>query len=211
MGLREGIQVGWVNKQQSRSCCDWGCVVFFVAMSCVPAAAAQGLPGLLTGQKATSAPPATDPLKRTTPRSAIYGLLESCHEGNLALASQYLDLRGLAASERAEQGPSRAKDLCSLLDRDPQFEVDQLSNSVQGNLQEAPAPGREKLATFEPRNGQTITLEMQRLAVQGVNVWLVSADSVERVSQLNALLGESPFEKRLPETPQRRATAEAVR
>jgi MscS family membrane protein len=189
--------MGCMNQPRSRFRCDWRCVAFLLAISCVQTGTAQGLTGLLTGRQATSAPAVTDPLKRTSPRSAVYALLEACHDGNFELASQYLDLRGLRADERAELGPIRAKDLCSLLDRDPQFEVGQLSNSAQGNLQQA--PGREKLATFEPKNGQTITLEMQREPLQGMNVWLVSADSVERIPELNALQGESVFEKRLPE------------
>lgn len=191
-----------VYKKQQQGCwrCDWGWLACVIAIVCVQSTAAQGLTGLLTGQKSTSVPAAkTDPLKRTTPRSAIYGLLEACHDGKFALASQYLDLRSVPANERAEQGPERAKDLCWVLDRDPQFEVDQLSNSAEGNLQDALAPDRDTLAKFQPKEGQTIRLEMQREPVQGVDVWLVSADSVQRIPQLKALVGESPFEKRLPE------------
>jgi MscS family membrane protein len=199
MLLTERAQRGYTKARQNRLRCDWRCAAALIAALCGQPTVAQGLPGLLTGQKATSEPAAKDPLKRTSPRSAVYGLLEACHGGNFALASQYLDLRGAAANRRGDIGPSRAKELCSLLDRDPQFEVDQLSNSAQGNLQESSAPDRNKLATFQPKNGQTITLELQRVPVEGVNVWLVSADSVQRIPQLDALLGESPFEKRLPE------------
>ncbi|HTU45591.1 MAG TPA: mechanosensitive ion channel family protein [Bryobacteraceae bacterium] len=169
-----------------------------VAFTAQPTAA-QALSGLLPGQKPTAVPSApADPLKRTTPRSAIYALLEACHGGNLTLASQYLDLRKIPADQRGTAGPERAKELCSILDRDPQFEVDQLSNSPQGNLQDSLAPDTENLATFHLK-GQTITLQMQRVSLQGVSVWLVSGDSVLRIPQLNALAGESAFEKKLPE------------
>lgn len=160
----------------------------------------QGLSSLLTGQK--SSPPSRtapdDPLKRGTPRSAIYALLESCHGSNFQAASQYLDLHKVATGDRAVQGPERAKELCSLLDRDPQFEVDQLSDSPQGNEQDLLAPDTDALATFQLK-GQPIALQMQREVSQGVRIWLVSADSVTRIPQLNALAGETELEKKLPE------------
>jgi MscS family membrane protein len=160
---------------------------------------AQGLTGVLSGQKSAAAATApADPLKRTTPRSAIYALLEACHSSNLTLASQYLDLRKLPANDRGTEGPERAKELCSILDRDPQFEVDQLSNSAEGDLQDSLTQNIDNLATFQLK-GQTITLRMQRVSLQGVSIWLVSADSVERIPQLNTLAGESEFEKKLPE------------
>jgi MscS family membrane protein len=184
--------------------CERGAAAWCLAMLMLIAvntqpAAAQGLTGLLSGQKTNTAPSTpSDPLKRTTPRSAIYGLLEACHSDNLTLASQYLDLHKIPADQRGSEGPERARELCSILDRNPQFEVDQLSNSVQGDLQDSLAPGMDNLATFQLK-GETITLQMQRVSLQGVSVWLVSADSVLKIPQLNALAGESAFEKKLPE------------
>lgn len=192
------------NSPHTDRSCDWRAALWCVAALALvaltaPPTAAQGLSGLLPGQKPTATPSSpADPLKRTTPRSAIYGLLEACHSGNLTLASQYLDLRKIPADQRGMEGPERAKELCSILDRDPQFEVDQLSNSPQGNLQDSLAPDTENLATFQLK-GQTITLQMQRVTLQGVSVWLISGDSVLRIPQLNALAGESAFEKKLPE------------
>lgn len=182
-----------------RGVAAWCFALLMLVGLAAQATAAQGLTGILSGQKPTAAPTApADPLKRTTPRSAIYALLEACHSGNLTLASQYLDLRKLPANERGTEGPERAKELCSILDRDPQFEVDQLSNSAQGDLQDSLTQDIDNLATFQLK-GQTITLQMQRVTLQGVSIWLVSADSVERIPQLNALAGESAFEKKLPE------------
>lgn len=178
----------------------WCAAVLAATVLATLPAAAQGLTGLLAGQKSTAAAVAApaDPLKRTSPRSAILALLEACHQGTFELASQYLDLRKIPANQRATEGPERAKELCSVLNHDPQFEVDQLSDSPQGNVQDPLAPDIDNLATFQLK-GQTIALQMQRVPIQGVNVWLVSADSVLRIPQLNALAGESAFEKKLPE------------
>jgi MscS family membrane protein len=164
------------------------------------ALAAQSVSGLLPGRSSTAAAQATptDPLKRTTPRSAVYALLEACHGGNFELASQYLDLRNIRADQRAAQGPRLANQLCSLLDRNPQFEVDQLSDSPQGRIRDGLAADIDNLATFELK-GRPVTLELQRVTNQGLNLWLVSADSVARIPQLAALAGESALEKKLPE------------
>ncbi len=174
------------------------CGVILLAI-CARPLFSQGVSSLFSGQKSTAPESAAaDPLKRTTPRSAIYALLEACHDANFTLASQYLDLHGIPSGQRAVEGPDRAKEVCSLLDRNPNFEVDQLSNSPQGNLQDALATDIDNLATFALK-GQRITLQLHREMSQGVNVWLVSAASVARIPQLMALAGESGLEKRLPE------------
>src|ERR1700761_4609939 len=89
----------YVNGRLGRKGCERRKATRYLALLALSAfwvgqTPAQGLTGLLPGQKTprTAAVPA-DPLKRASPRSAIYALLEACHNGNLTLASQYLDLR----------------------------------------------------------------------------------------------------------------------
>ncbi len=167
-----------------------GCVL--IALQAV---SAQGLASLVPGtKKPAAAETVTDPLKRSTPRSSIYNFLQVCHDDKLSLAAQYLELpRG-----RGSQGPELAKELSALLDRDQQFEVDQLSNTPAGNLTDGLPPDLDDLDTFQ-LNGQTIRLQMHRGKQDGADVWLVSADSVARVPQLFASIGESAFERKLPE------------
>ena len=158
----------------------------------------QGLPGLVSnGQKTEAAPAATDPLKRTSPRSAIYSFLQACHAEKIDIAAQYLDLHRLRENQRAIQGPLLAKQLGQILDRDTQFEVGQLSNDPAGKLNDSLTPGLDKLVSFD-LNEQTITLYMQRVTQNNLQVWLVSADSIAHIPQLAALAGESPIEKKLP-------------
>lgn len=188
-----------ISFGRSRLVCA-GLSVAFLVLATQPGSA-QGLNGLLSGKKSTaaSAPDTpTDPLKRTTPRESIYNFLEACHGNNVMLASQYLDLGRIRADQRSTQGPELAKELCALLDRNPQFEVDQLSNSLEGNLEDGLPQDVDNLATFDLK-GRPVTLQMQREVQRSVRVWLVSADSVARIPQLTALSGESEFEKRLPE------------
>ncbi|MGI9073450.1 MAG: mechanosensitive ion channel family protein [Bryobacteraceae bacterium] len=163
-----------------------------------PALSAQAIGSLLSSSKPSAAPsPQSDPLNRTTPRSSIYSFLEACRDDNLLRASQYLDLRRIRSAQRATQGLELAKQLGLLLDHDPHFEVQKLNNALEGDLTESLAADRETLDTFN-LNGRPVSLQMQRVNQNGVDVWLVSADSVAHIPELGVLLRESAFEKRLP-------------
>ena len=82
-------------------------------------ASSQAFGSLLSGGQKTAAPATQaapeDPLKRTSPHSAMYAFLEAAHSGNFDLAAQYLDLRRIPASQRATQGPQLARELAELL------------------------------------------------------------------------------------------------
>ena len=113
------------------------------------------------------------------------------------LASRYLDLRGIPPSERALKGPELAKQLQGLLDGDPGFEVQRLSDRPEGDMEDRLAPDRDVLVTLEPHGTQVI-LDLQRTGQQNARVWLVSQQSLELIPSLSALAGESAIEKRLP-------------
>lgn len=176
------------------------CVLLGALLVSGQAAFTQGLSSLVPGAKnSTAHPDSSDPLKRTAPQSSIFNFLEACHSGNFMLASEYLDLRKIRPDQRASEGPELARELAEILDRDPAFEVEHLSNSPEGNLSDNLSPDLDNLESFRLQ-GQTIVLQMQRENLQGVNVWLVSADSVARIPQLSVLAAESPIEKRLPQS-----------
>jgi MscS family membrane protein len=160
----------------------------------------QSLGSLLTGGHASSATGtgATDPLKRTTPRSSVSTFLQACYQERYVAAARYLDLSEIPVKQRLAEGPELAKDLAELLDRDPQFEVGRLSDNPDGNSSEPRPRGRNLLVTLEI-NGSPISLELQRIAQNDTNVWLVSAESVAHIGELRALEDETPFEKKLPQ------------
>lgn len=157
---------------------------------------AQGFSGVVSESRSKSSSAgelAADPLKRVSPRSAIYNFLQVCHDNNSLAAAQYLDLQ----KGRIGQGPELAKQLSMLLDRDPHFEVNHLSNTPEGNLTDGLPPDFDNLDTFS-YDGQTIPLQMHRSNQGGVNVWLVSSESLAHVPQLYSAIGESPLERRIP-------------
>ncbi len=157
----------------------------------------QSLSSLTAPEAAKAAPDANkpDPLKRNTPRSAMYAFLEAIHDDNDQLAAQYLDLRHVRPLAK---GPELAGQLGLILNRDSQFIVGRLSNNPSGNPNDGLAADRDKLEEFQV-SGQTITLYLQREVSGDQQIWLLSFDSVAHLPELAALATESPIEKRLPE------------
>jgi MscS family membrane protein len=162
------------------------------------AAPAQSLSGLLgTSPPASAKQAPVDPLNRTTPRSAIFNFLEACHTGRYRQAARYLDLSKVPAVQRYQEGPKLAKQLADILDRDPHFEVDLLSDTPAGNLNDGLAPDMEALVQLNA-DAESPALLLQRIQEQGIEVWVVSSDSVLRISDVDAMEGESEIGKKMP-------------
>ena len=147
----------------------------------------------------TSGPPsASDPLGRNTPQDAIYHFLEACHAQEYRRAAHYLDLRQMSASDREKNGPGLAQQLEDLLDDTP-FDIATLSNNPTGDLDDGLPPAREHLLSFQA-GGQSLQLQMEHVEFKhGLRVWLVSADSIPLITRAHQLLGETAFEKKLPQ------------
>jgi MscS family membrane protein len=163
-------------------------------------AGAQSLRNLLTGSIAQSSAVSkpTDRLGRTSPHDTIYHFLEACHKGQYNVAAQFLDLRQISPQERASQGPELAKQLGTLLDRNPAFEVSNLSSSLEGSTEDGLPSNLDTLATFD-LNGESVNLKLERInQPSGGQIWLVSPDSVSQIRELGGLIGQSPLEKHLP-------------
>jgi len=159
---------------------------------------AQTLSGLLGNKPADSSNHAqTDPLNRATPRSAILNFLEACHAERYVLAARYLDLQAIPADQRKTQGPELAKQLADLLDKEPRFEVEALSDNPEGNTRDGLAADVETLVRLDMGDAPT-TLLLRRIKQQGIDVWLVSSDSVPRIPDLDALEGASAIAKSMP-------------
>jgi MscS family membrane protein len=139
-----------------------------------------------------------DPLGRTSPRDSIIAFLEACHDRQYAKAAHYLDLRQVPAGERDQRGSELAKQLEDILD-DTSFDIATLSREPEGDPADGLPPDREQLVTV--RSGQrSANLEMQHVEFRnGMLVWLVSSDSLDKISQARQLLTETPLEKKLPQ------------
>ncbi len=171
-------------------------MVLFLAAGLLSAQALSGLLGNKTAAPAASHG-ATDPLNRTTPRSAILYFLEACHAERYVTAARYLDLRRIPIEQRRTEGPELAKQLADILDKEPRFEVDQLSDDPAGKLNDGLAPDREVLLKSNG-GGEPKTLLLQKIEQQGAGVWVVDSNSVSQIADLDALEGASAIEKRMP-------------
>lgn len=157
---------------------------------------------VLSGIFACGAPataPATDPLGRTDPRSAVTGFLESTSSKNYTRAEQFLDLRALPAKTREARGIILARDLEQILNSASHFNVLQLSQKPEGNLTDDPNPNIENVANVKAGEG-TFTLTLERIQEQanGPQVWLFSAQTVAEIPNLIPVSTESSIEAHLP-------------
>ncbi len=157
--------------------------------------AALVLAGSLYGQ---SAPEQHDPLFRDTPQSAVIHFLEACHAHDYTKAVRYLDLRRMSPDERAKEGEDLARQLEDLLD-DTTFDIATMSRDPEGDQSDALSSNIDELHTFKV-DGQSLDMQMERVALKpGLQVWLVSANSVAMIPKAHQLVAETPFEKRLPQ------------
>src|SRR5579863_8769184 len=148
----------------------------------------------------SSAAPAKspDPFERDSPQSSVVAFLEAAHAGNYAKAWRYLDLRKMPEEQRLSGGTELARELETILDRDTQFDVGNLSHDPQGDVLDNLAPNRDRVDTFHV-NGQTLELDLERVTLHsGLSVWLFSSDSVARIPVIARMADNSVIERHLP-------------
>ena len=139
-----------------------------------------------------------DPLHRDSPQSSVVAFLEACHAGNYSLAWRYIDLRSMPQDQRLADGTQLARELQTILDRDTQFDVANLSHDPAGDRSDNLPENRERVDTFRI-NGKTLELELDRVTLHsGVPVWLFSSDSVARIPIIAQTTNNSVIERHLP-------------
>jgi MscS family membrane protein len=152
--------------------------------------------GSLLAQK--PAAPQNDPLGRDTPQSSIIHFLEACHARDYTKAMKYMDLRQIPSADRAKTGMESARDLEDILDDTP-FDIASLSRDPEGDSDDGLAENQERLDAVRA-DGKTADLHLSRVELRpGLRVWVVSAESVALIPQAHQLVGETPFEKHLPQ------------
>lgn len=157
------------------------------------------IPGTQPPKPAAENAPKPDTLNRSTPRDAVSSFLQACRAGNYLRAADYLDLRKLPTRGRERAGMELALQLEEVLNRNPDFNIADLSESPEGDRNDESRRDLELVDSFVV-NGRKIPVELQRVELNpGVNVWLFSSDTVANIPRLRLLLGESGFEKLLPD------------
>lgn len=113
----------------------------------------------------TPAAPKSDPLDRQDPRSSVTGFLLACRASDYRRASDYLDLRRLSMQARTERGTLLARDLETILNSAPDFNVLALSRSPEGDLADDADPTREHVVNVK-QGSHTFSLDLERVALQ---------------------------------------------
>jgi MscS family membrane protein len=164
-------------------------------------ATAQILPGGKPSSAAANTNAANvdkDPLNRDSPESSVVAFLEAAHDKDYGKAWRYLDLRNMPQDQRLSGGAELARQLATILDRDTQFDVGNLSRNPEGDTADNLAPNRDRVDTFHV-NGRTLELDLERVTLHsGVPVWLFSSDSVQRIPQIAQMTNNSLIERHLP-------------
>jgi len=114
-------------------------IVFCLLLSAL-GVAAQILPSAKPNIPGTN----TDPLERDSPQSAVVAFLEAAHARDYGKAWRYLDLRSMPQDQRLAGGTELARELETILDRDTQFDVGNLSRNPEGDIYDSLAPNRDR-------------------------------------------------------------------
>src|SRR5437899_8674940 len=148
-------------------------------------------PGGEPGRPATALGP-------EVPRGAMARFLAACREGHFARAAEYLNLRQLPQSVRAQKGPELARELETVLDRALWVDVDRLSDEPEGDPEDGLPPLRDSLGTIETPAGPVEVL-IERVPQPGARpVWTIAASTVAAIPALYEEFGWGPLAALLP-------------
>jgi MscS family membrane protein len=151
------------------------CVLFALAL---PPAGAQIPLRPPSPAPAASANVPQDPLDRGTPRRTIVAFARAAQRGDLALAARYAQV-GKMPQARAE---AVVGDLAGLMDRHFHQPVTTISDAPEGALDDGLAPDRERVGPLRI-GGEDRFIELVRVQdPQSGPIWLISADTLNRVA-----------------------------
>lgn len=159
---------------------------------------AQLLPGGTAAEQETTAP---DTLGRTTPRGTVEGYLSSIARNDYQRAGRYLDVS--ARPERERQGEARrlARQLKELLDRNGRFsETLQMSIKPEGAAGDSLETNLDRVGTLGSGEREVPLLVKRRESADGVLIWQVAPETLNRIPFLLAITDESMLDSVLPDS-----------
>jgi MscS family membrane protein len=132
------------------------------------------------------------------PRGAVARFLAACREGQYARAAEYLDLRQVPRSVRAQRGPELARELEAVLDRALWIDVDRLSDQPEGDPDDGLPALRDSLGTIDTENGPVEILIERVARPGGPPEWKIASSTVAAIPALYEEFGWGPLAKVLP-------------
>ncbi len=143
-----------------------------------------------------TAPPADDPLGRTTPRGAVIGFLQAAQKDKLRLAAEYIQL---TEADRDSRGPRLALQLRAVFDNAYRGSLDTLSNRPEGALDDNLPADREEISiTMDGSVPAALTL-VRITAGSAGPVWVISKETAAAIPDLYGQIAFPTIEEHLPE------------
>jgi small-conductance mechanosensitive channel len=136
-------------------------------------------------------------LDRQTPRRTMDGFLREAKQGNFRIAASYLDLRGLAASSRDQDGPELAQKLGYVLERQSTLSLGKIPDVAEGDPAAKPPDTFVADTLYAGEEPVPIVLRRVRFP-DGVDRWLIGESTVQRIPIVDAAYGPRPIGVRLP-------------
>ncbi|WP_245632622.1 mechanosensitive ion channel family protein [Edaphobacter aggregans] len=142
----------------------------------------------------TPPPPPEDPLGRTSPRGCVLGFLRAAEAKDYAKAAEYLD--GRRPQQQAEQ---LALQLKYLLDLRLSTNIDAISRSPKGDLEDQVRVSRERIGVVKTPNGD-LEIFLDLVKRPGVPpIWLFSQETLNRVPGIYSGLQHKDYASYFPE------------
>ncbi len=161
----------------------------------LPVLAHQLLPGLPNKTaEAASGSPSADPLGRSTPSGTLYGFLQAAQAGNYSIAAQYLQM---SPARRQTQGEDVATKLKVVIDRSFSGDLRRISNQPDGTPQEGVPLDKQRVGSLTAGDVEA-DLTLVRVVEGNSRVWLISADTLARLSELYDQAAVHQVEVHLP-------------
>jgi MscS family membrane protein len=139
-----------------------------------------------------------DDLDRGTPRRTVMGFLHAVTARDHQRAANYLNLQRFPAEEAQILGPQLAHHLKIVLDQKLPIDIEGLSDSPAGHLEDGLPPDIEQLGRVDTPD-KPVHIRLQRVPREdGVNIWKVSAASTAAIPDLFARYGHGLQSEALP-------------
>jgi MscS family membrane protein len=147
-----------------------------------------------------SPPPATqqplDPLGRSTPRGTIHGFIKAADRNDFVTAVQYLQVPGKSKRE----SENLARDLEELINRYFSRPLALISDSPDGEVQDALPLDRERVGSLKIGDKKVDVVLVRVTDPQSGRIWLISSDTLAYVPELFDLIEENWIDRFMPES-----------
>ncbi len=170
------------------------CLVASLALS-LPASAQSALSQILEPSSPASSPKTpTDQFGRDTPYGTVFGFLQAAQAGNYSIAAQYLQMSN---ARRETDGDTLAMKLKVVMDRSFAGNL-KPSKQPEGTPQEDVPIDRQNLGNMSSGDVEA-PLELIRVSQPNAGkIWLISAETLEKVPELYDQVEARQVETRLP-------------